>query len=134
MSTHDAAIYTANDLITALTKPQPPNSFLSLGDEQIVALQKLAHISQTAITKQPISALGVPDSEPPNRPQTRSQTKKFTNVALTPPQITNLLQTPLEPTINQHKEGDPFPTTFPEAPIDISYHHKPCIIPIIANL
>ena len=68
MSSHDAAIYAANDLIMALTKPQPPNSFLSIGNEQIIALQKLATIFKTAITEQSISALGVPDSEPPNRP------------------------------------------------------------------
>ena len=96
VSAHDAAIYAANDLIMALTKPQPPNSFLSIGDEQIVALQKLANIFQTTITKQPISAPGVPDSEPPNRPCTQSQTKKFDNAALTPPQNTNLLQIQLE--------------------------------------
>ena len=134
VSAHDAAIYAANDLITALTKPQPPNSFLLIGDEQIVALQELANIFQTTITKQPISALGVPDSGPPNCPHTHSQTKTFANAALTPPQITNLLQTRPEPTINQHTEGDLFPATFPEPPIDISYHHKPRIVPIIANL
>ena len=66
VSAHDAAIYTANDLITGLTKPQPTNSFISIGDDQIVALQKLATIFQTSITKQPISALGVPDIAPPN--------------------------------------------------------------------
>ena len=92
VSAHDAAIYAGNDLITAPIKPQPPNSFLLIGDEQIVALRKLANIFQTAISKQPISAPGVPDSEPPNRPRTRSQTKTFANAALTP-QNTNLLQT-----------------------------------------
>ena len=86
VSAHDAAIYAANDLIIALTKPQPPNSFLSLGDEQIVALQKLANSFQTAITKQPISTPGVSESGPPNHPHTCSQTKKFANAALTPPQ------------------------------------------------
>ena len=130
MSAHDAAIYAANDLITALTKPKPQNAFVLLGDEH----QKLANIFQTAITKQPISALGVPDSEPTNRPRTCSQTKMFANAALTPTQIKTLLQTPPEPTINQHKEGDPFLATFPESPIDISYHHKPRIIPIISTL
>ena len=65
VSAHDAAIYAANDLITALTKPQPTNSFISIEDDQIVALRKLATIFQTSITKQPISALGVPDSAPP---------------------------------------------------------------------
>ena len=64
VSAHDAAIYAANDLITALTKPQPTNSIISIGDDQIVALQKLATIFQTSITKQ-ISALVVPDIAPP---------------------------------------------------------------------
>ena len=58
VSSHDAAIYTANDLITALTKPQPPNPFLSIGDEQIAALQKLADIFKTTSTKQSISTPG----------------------------------------------------------------------------
>ena len=66
VSAHDPAIYAANDLIMALTKPQPTNSFISIGDDQIVALQKLATIFQTSITKQPISALGVPDIAPPS--------------------------------------------------------------------
>ena len=97
-------------------------------------LQKLANIFQTTIIKQPISALGVPDSGPPNRPCKCSQTKKFANAALTPPQITNLLQTPPEQPINQQKEGDLFPATYLEPPIDVSHHHKPRIIPIIAIL
>ena len=68
VSAHDAAIYAANDLITALTKPQPTNSFISIEDDQIVALQKLATIFQTSITKQLISAPGVPDIAPPPAP------------------------------------------------------------------
>ena len=66
MSAHDAAIYAANDLIMAFTQPQLTNSFISIGDDQIVALQQLATIFQTSISKQPISALGVPDIAPPN--------------------------------------------------------------------
>ena len=122
VSAHDAAIYAANDLITALTKPQPPNSFILVGDEQIVALQKLANIFQTSITKQPISALGVPDSAPPNRPRTHSQTNKFANAALTPPQGTKLLQTQPKQPINQQKEWDPFPDPPPPPPPE---HHSP---------
>ena len=38
VSSHDAAIYAANDLITALTKPQPTNSVISIGDDQLMAL------------------------------------------------------------------------------------------------
>ena len=65
VTANDAAIYAANDLITALTNPQPPNSFLSLGNDQLAALQHLANIFQRAIDKTPMSALGVPDLTPP---------------------------------------------------------------------
>ena len=44
VSAHDAAIYAANDLITALTKPQPTNSFISIVDDQLVALRQFATI------------------------------------------------------------------------------------------
>ena len=76
----------------------------------------------------------MPDIEPPNHPQARSQTTQFANAALTTPPPTNILQTPLETTIPQQKEGDTFPKTFLEPPIDVSHPHKPRIIPIIANL
>ena len=68
VSSHDAAIYAANDLIMALTIPQSPNPFLSIGDEHIAALKKLDNIFKTSTTKQPISTPGVPDIEPPNPP------------------------------------------------------------------
>ena len=76
VSAHDAAIYAANDLITALRKPQPANSFLSLGDNQMVALQQLATIFQHAVTKKPTSEVGVPNSTPPPPPpHTHTHTK-----------------------------------------------------------
>ena len=68
VTANDAAIYAANDLITALTKPQPPHSFLSLGNDQLAALQQLANIFQRAVNKPPMSALGVPDLTPPPPP------------------------------------------------------------------
>ena len=135
MSAHDAAIYAANDLITALTKPQPTNPIISIRDDEVVALQKLAIIFQTSITKQPISAPGVPDiapppPPPPHRPRTRSQTKKFANAALTTPQGTRLLKPePKQPSEKKQEED-----LFPEPPIDILHHNKPCIVPIISNL
>ena len=132
VSAHDAAIYAANDLIMALTKPQPTNSFILIGDDQIVALQKLATIFQTYITKQLMSAPGVPDSAPPpppHHPCTRSQTK-FASAALTAPQRTMLLQTQPKQTIEQKQEED----MLPEPPIDITHHNKPRIVPIIAHL
>ena len=78
VSANDAAIYAANDLIKALTNPQPPNSFISIGDDQIVALRQLATIFQRSITKKPTSKPGVPDIAPPQRPRTHSQTKLTT--------------------------------------------------------
>ena len=109
VSAHDAAIYAANDLIMALTKPQPTNSFISIGDDQLVALQQLATIFQTSITKKPISDLGVPDIAPPQRPCTRSQTKKLANAALTAPQHTMLFHTQPQPTVDQKQEEDLVP-------------------------
>ena len=51
VTSHDAVIYTANDLITALTTPQPTNSVLSIGNDQLVAFRKLATIFQCSIHK-----------------------------------------------------------------------------------
>ena len=65
VSSHDAVLYAANDLITALTKPQPNNSVLSIGDDQIVALRKLATIFQCSIQKKPIAEPGEQDRPPP---------------------------------------------------------------------
>ena len=42
-TSHDAVIYAANDLITTLTTPQPTNSVLSIGNDQLEALQKISH-------------------------------------------------------------------------------------------
>ena len=130
MSAHDAAIYAANDLIMALTKPQPTNSFISIGDDQIVALQKIGHhfsILHHQTTN--FSSRGARHCTP-QHPRTRSQTKKFANAALTSPQGTTLLQTQPQQTVKQKQEED----LFPEPPIDIPHHNKPRIIPIIANL
>ena len=103
-----------------------------------MALQNLDNIFRTTITKKPISALRVPDiappPPPPHLPQTRSQTKKFANAAITPPQNTHILQTQAERPIHQHKDTDPFHEMFPEPTIDITLHHKPCIVLILANL
>ena len=49
LTSHDAVIYAANDLITALTTPQPTNSVLSIGNDQTFALRKLATIFQGSI-------------------------------------------------------------------------------------
>ena len=111
VSAHDAAIYAANDLITALTKPQPTNSFLSIGNDQLVALRQLATIFQSSITKKPISDPSVqdiapPPPPPPHRPRTRSQTQKLANAALTAPPGATLFHTQPQPTNASKQEED----------------------------
>ena len=132
VSANDAAIYAANDLITALTKPQPPNSFISIGDDQIVALRQLATIFQSSITKKPTSDPGVSDSAPPQCPWTRSQTKQLANAALTVPQRDQLHHNPPPPKppdeIKQEGDLDSAP------PDDTPNHTRHHIVPIITNL
>ena len=107
VSANDAAIYAANDLITALTKPQPPDSFILIGDDQIVALRQLATIFQSSITKKPTSDPGVLDSAPPQRPRTRSQPKQLANAALTVPQRDQLHHNPPQTTRRNKTRGGP---------------------------
>ena len=134
VSAHDAAIYAANDLIMALTKPQPPNSFLPLGDDQMVALQQSATIFQRAVTKKPTSDVGVPHIAPPpptpQRPQTRSQTKHLVNAAFTVPQLDQVCHDQLPPPddTKQDEYLEPDPTN--DMPT-IPGHH---IVPLIPNL
>ena len=130
VSANDAAIYAANDLITALTKPQPPNSFISIGDDQMVALRQLATIFLRAVAKKPMSDLGVPDITPPLRPRTRSQTKYLANAAFTVPQHDQLCHDQLKPPDNTKQEGDLEPDPPDEMP-NFSRHH---IVPLIPNL
>ena len=92
VSSHDAVLYAANDLITALTKPQLTKSGISVGDDQIVALRKLATIFQCSIQKQPIAEPGEPDRPPLQRPRTRSQTKALANAAIRVPFGPNICQ------------------------------------------
>ena len=130
VTANDAAIYAANDLITALTKPQPPNSFLSLGNDQLAALQQLANIFQRAVNKTRTSAPGVPDLTPPQRPRTRSQTKSLANAALTIPNHNHPYQShpkPPEPT-KQEEDSHQDPTS------DTPNFTKPQIVPVIQNL
>ena len=130
VTANDAAIYAANDLITALTKPQPPNSFLSLGNDQLAALQQLATIFQRSVDKKPTSALGVPDFTPPQRPRTRSQTKLLANAALTIPNHTNLYRshpTPSENTKQEEEFGH-------DKEYDIPNFTRPHIVAVIQNL
>ena len=130
MSSHDAVIYTANDLITALTKPQPTNSVISIGDDQLVALRKLATIFQCSIQKKPIADPGVPDIAPPHRPRTRSQTKALANAAIRAPYGPTVSHTPPQPQDDPKYDEEPAPDHL----CDIQHNNKPLIVPIIKNL
>ena len=92
VSSHDAVLYAANDLITALTKPQLNNSGVSIGDDQIVAIRKLATIFQCSIQKKPIAEPGEQDKPPQQRPRTCSQTKALANAAILAPLGPNIRQ------------------------------------------
>ena len=97
VSAHDAVLYAANDLITALTRPQLPKSGISFGDDQIGALRKLATIFQCATKTQPIAEPGEPDRPPLPRPRTRSQTKALANAAIRVPLGPHVRQPPPPP-------------------------------------
>ena len=127
MSSHDAVIYTANDIITALTKPQPSNSVISIGDDQLVALRKLAAIFQCSIQKTPIADPGVPDMAPPHRPRTRSQTKALVNAAIRAPHGPTVSHTQPQPCDDsKYKEG-----MVPDILCDPHNNTKPRIVPIL---
>ena len=130
MSANDAAIYAANDLLKALTHPQPANSFISMGDDQIVALRQLATIFQCSIKKKPTSEPGVPDIAPPQRPRTRSQTKQLANAAITAPQRDQICHDP-PPTPDDMKQQVDLD---PEPPHDTELHTKHHIVQVIPNL
>ena len=130
VSANDAAIYAANDLITALTKPQPPNSFILIGNNQIVALRQLASIFQCAVTKKPTSDPGVPDIAPPQRPRTCSQMKQLANAAFTVPQCDQLCQDQPKTPDETKQEGD----LEPEPPDDTQNLMRHHIVPLIPNL
>ena len=130
VSSHDAVIYAANNLITALTQPQSKNSVLSIGDDQLVALRKLATIFQCSIQKKPIADPGEQDSPPPQRPCTRSQTKALANAAI---------RAPYGPTV-RHPHPQPLDDSKHDEELDpdhlgdIQHHDIPLNIPIIKNL
>ena len=130
VSAHDAVLYAANDLITALTKPQLNKAGISVGDDQIVALRKLASIFQCSIKKQPMAEPGEPDRPPPPRPRTRSQTKALANAAIRVPIGPHIRQSTTQQLDDpKHKED--------LSQNDVAYipnHDIPRIVPIIKNL
>ena len=130
VSSHDAVIYAANDLITALTKPQPPNSVISMGDDQLVALRKLATIFQCSIQKKPIADPGVPDITPPHQPCTCSQTKALANAAIRAPYGPTVIHTPPPPRDDTKYDEE----LAPDHLCDNQHNKKPLIVPIIKNL
>ena len=109
VSANDAAIYAANDLIKALTKPPPPDSFISIVDNQIVAQRQLATIFQRSITKKPTSAPGVPDIAPPQCPRMCSQMKQLANAAFTAPQHDQVYHDPPKPPYEPKLQMEPDP-------------------------
>ena len=112
VTSHDAVIYAANDLITALTMPQPTNSVLSIGNDQNVALRKLATIFQCSIQQkqQPIVEPGEPDIALPQRLRTRSQTKALANAAIRDIYSPTVSPTTTQPRNDPEKDVIQFPS------------------------
>ena len=130
MSSNDAVIYAANDLITALTQPQSKNSVLSIRNDQIVALHKLASIFQCSIPKKPIAEPEEQDSPPPQQPRTRSQTKALANAAIRAPYGPTVCQPHPQPLdTSKHDEERAHDHLG-----DIQHHDIPRIVPIIKKL
>ena len=127
VSTHDAVLYAANDLITALTKPQLNHSGISIGYDQIVALRKLATIFQCSIQKKPIAEPREQDRPPQQRPHTRSQTKALANAAICAPLGPNICQPDPRPLDDPKHEED----INPDHLAHIQHHDIPRIVPII---
>ena len=130
MSSHDAVIYAANNLITALTQPQSRKSVLSIGDDQLVALRKLATIFQCSIQKKPIADPREQDSTPPQRPHTCSQTKALANAATGAPYGPTVRHTHPQP-LDDPKHDEELA---PDHLGDIQHHDIPLIVPILKTL
>ena len=106
VSPHDAVLYAAHDVITALTKPKLQHSGISLGNDQIEALRKLATIFQCSHETTPITKPGEKDSPPQHRPRTRSQTKALANTALCAPLVQRIHQSEPPPRHDKSNEDD----------------------------
>ena len=130
VSSHDAVIYAANDLITVLTKPQPKNSVISIGDDQLVALRKLATIFQCSIQQKLIADPGEQDITPPQRPHTCSQTKALANAAIRAPSGPTVRHTHPQPLDDPKHDEELAPNHL----CDVQHHDIPLIMPIIKNL
>jgi hypothetical protein len=72
-SPHDSATQAAADLTHALLHPQPAGPFCQVGNEQIIALKRLASIFKTAKqqkTKSPLAPQEEIENNAPQRVQT----------------------------------------------------------------
>ena len=132
VTSHDAVIYAENNLITALTTPQPTNSVQSIGNDQLVALRKLATIFQCSIQQkqQPIAEPGKPDIAPPRCPRTRSQSKALANAAIRAIYSPTVRHTTTKPHNDPEKDAELASNHL----CDIPHDNKPHIVPIIKKL
>ena len=96
----------------------------------MVALRQLASIFQCAVEKKPTSALGVPDTAPPQRPRTRSQTKRLANATFIVPQWDQLYLYKPKPPDDTKKDRE----LDPDLPDDMPTFTRHHIVPLIPNL
>jgi hypothetical protein len=103
-SSHDLATQAAADLTHALLDPQPAGPFCQVGDEQVIALRKLANIFVSAKPKNANSTLSPQDEIENSAPQRVQTTVSPLRVASQDPEQTSLQHSiPSQSTPNSHR-------------------------------
>jgi hypothetical protein len=103
-SSQDLAAQAAADLTHALLHPQPAGPFCQVGDEQAIALKRLASIFASAKPRNTNNPLAPQDGTENNAPQRVQTTVSPLRVAVTnPEQIPLQLISPSQSTPNSHR-------------------------------
>jgi hypothetical protein len=89
-SSHDLATQAAADLMHTLLHPQPAGPFCQVGDEQTIALRRLASIFVSVRPQNTTNSLAPQDEIENNAPQRVQTTVSPTRVASTDPEQMSL--------------------------------------------
>jgi hypothetical protein len=103
-SSHDLATQAASDLTHALLHPQPAGPFCQVGDDQTIALRRLASIFISAKPRSKNNSLAPQDEIENNARQRVQNTVSPQRVASTDPEQTSLQHVlPSQSTPNSHR-------------------------------
>lgn len=135
LSSSDAAIAAAQDLVHALQNPAPAAPFTNIGDQQIAALKQLADIFQnaTATKKEPPARVEQPAPAPPARVAPEEPPTNPVGPPRVPPNAPTRVTPPAEPprVVIQPVPSPRVPATLPEEP---KQHRYPTRIRSTAHL